>query len=276
MIYALDKDDKIVYAKNLTETHKGLKYYCPNPSCSGEFLSKNLNSNYKSSCFYYQDGITDKFSNPLLAHIKGCWALSSNNATKYNKDTFDFTYFLDNLSTSKPNNTSSTANVKTSSNTKATSNSTDKKIPIRSIKQLYTACEILSPNDKIGDHLVKDILVNPSTISYYKKIQKEYFTPRLFVLIKIYKIENFNDFTFQARCKNHNNLFLDFIIKVSNKNDFNHLINSFFKNKDGTKFEKPKLNFIILGNPGRLIRKDNTSFFIQEIILEDLKHIHLL
>lgn len=121
---AYDLNGNLVYAKYLNESNKGIKYKCFNKNCNGEFLFRNVRSNYKNSCFYYDSRHHDNNGNPLNEHIHNCWCLSSNDTNKYDKDDFNLSDFESNLNTSAPNSRKGTS---TNNKNISTNNCSNKK-----------------------------------------------------------------------------------------------------------------------------------------------------
>lgn len=273
MKYAFDENNNIVYAKDLNLSSSGIKFKCANPDCTGEVLPKNLNSNYKSSCFYFRYNTRDKFGVALKNHISKCYALSTSKSSKYDIENFNFNEFINNITTTTPNNASKRTSSINPTNSKTTENYNTK---IKTLKQLYNFCSSALPYEEIGNTIVKNVFVGENTLKYYKLNQKSISSPMLFHLKRIYKTENFSNLEFHAKCTSYNNLFLKFKIKFENKDLFKKILNSFFYNKSNVKFQKAKFDFLVLAIPGKLIPIENSNFYIQELIINKSSNIHIL
>lgn len=274
-----DQNNNLVYAENLNTLHKGIKYKCYNSKCTGEFLFKNGTSNYKKACFYYDARHHDKYGNSLTPHIKDCWCLSSNNSSSYESDSFDLDNFINNLNTSAPNTTTKTPPTTTTIIDTTPSNdndSADTPIKINTLLRLYRFCKCNDPESYIGNKKVKDLYVYSQTLDYYKSNQINSTDYHLFLLDRVIKKADYENYSFQAKCSTNDKLFTLFSIKFSNKDLFTQAYYSFFKNKSGTKLEDSKIKFLVLAKPGECTPIGATSYLIQTLHVDNLKFIHLL
>lgn len=276
MKYAFDKNNNIIYAKDLDFSSSGIKFKCANPDCNGDVLLRNSNSNYKSSCFYFRSNIRDKFGELLNDHISNCYALTSSNSSKYDIKDFDFNSFINNLTTKTPNNSSK---IQASPNPlkKQKDKNQDYMPKIKTLKQLYNFCSTALPYEKLGNTIVKNLFVGENTVKYYKLKQKEVSSPMLFHLKRVYKSEDFDKLEFQAICKSESSkLFLQFKIKFENNTLFKKTLNSFFYNKSNVKLSKAKFDLLVLSTPGQLIPTENSDFYVQELLVNNSSNIHIL
>lgn len=273
MEYAFDKNNNIVYAKDLDCSSSRIRFKCPNPDCNGDVMLRNSNSNYRVSCFYFRSNIRDKFGILLTNHIDNCYALTSSKCSNYDIEDFDFNEFIININAKGKNSPTCSPPSPSQSPIKVDEIYTPK---VKTLKQLYNFCSSSMPYTQIGNTLVKDLFVGEKTLLYYKSKQKYISSPMLFHLKRIYKSENFSKFEFDAKCSTSNKLFLKFKIKFDNEALFKKMLNSFFYNKSNVKLKKAKFDFLVLATPGNLIPIENSKFYIQELVITSLSNVHIL
>ncbi len=274
---AYDQHNNLVYAENLNNSHKGIKYKCYNSKCNGEFLFKNGTSNYRKSCFYYNPDHHDKMGKPLAKHIDKCWCLSSNNTSSYESDTFDLNNFVNSLNTTAPN--AATTPPKTTTTTTPTDDDPDSEnspIKINTLLRLYRFCSGSDPESFLGNKKIKDLYVYSQTLDYYKSNRRDSTEYHLFLLERVMTKADRKNYSIQAKCSISDKNFSLFTIKFSSEELFNQAFNSFFKNKSGTRLVEPKLDFLVLARPGDYAPIGNTSYVIQTLNIDSLKFIHIL
>lgn len=92
--YAYKDEDRnessVIFAKDVQEKHRKVRYYCPNLDCLAELYICSLDGEKEA---YFS-------ANSSIKHVDGCWGASKNSKIKlneYTEELFEFEVALTNL-----------------------------------------------------------------------------------------------------------------------------------------------------------------------------------